>query len=217
MKIYAININHIDFSNPDVYKQYISDRRIEQSKRFRFEADRKRSLCAEYLLNYGLKECFPEIRTPVLTAAETTNGKPYLPKNPNIHFNLSHSGDYAVCVIDDAPIGIDIEQCKNDGEKIAKRFFTEEEYLDICSRTNPLERQNQFYIYWVLKESFMKATGYGMQLSMTDFSVRLGDPITFIHEVNEQSYYAKIYDFAKGYCMAVCSEKNDDFGDLTLL
>ncbi len=217
MKLYAMNINQIDYDRPDIAVRYISKERIEKASHFKFEADRKRSLCAGYLLNYGLKECFPEVEIPVVTSADEINGKPYLPEYPQIYFNLSHAGDYAVCAIDTEPIGIDIEQCKKDGTKIAKRFFTETEYRDILSIVDEEERRYCFCRYWVLKESFIKATGYGLKLPMHDFSVCIGEPITFHHQINTQAYYAKTYDITKGYCMAVCSVKNDTFGDLTIL
>lgn len=217
MNVYIMNINQLDYGIQEAVAHYIDKPRMERAEQFKFDADRKRSLCAGYLLNYGLRECFPEIEIPVMPTTDKLNGKPYLPQYPHIHFNLSHAGEYAVCAIDDVPIGIDIEQCKKDGEKIAKRFFTKEEYQDIYSVTDDAKRKHRFCQYWVLKESFMKATGYGMKLSMSDFSVCMGEPITYRHLINEQSYYAKIYDIDKDYCMAVCSTKNDKFGDLTIL
>lgn len=51
------------------------------------------------------------------------NGKPVVRHIPSFHFNLSHSGDWVVCAIDDAPVGIDIEEIKPIDLAIAKRFF----------------------------------------------------------------------------------------------
>ena len=38
------------------------------------------------------------------------NGKPYFDSKPDIHFSISHSGDYAMCAFSDNPIGADIQK-----------------------------------------------------------------------------------------------------------
>lgn len=216
MQLYTINIQDIQFERDRILwvqtgteesmDAYISAERYERAMKCKFEADRKRSLCAGYLLSHALKENYPAVTTPALTAYAEPNGKPYLPEHPEIHFNLSHSGDYVVCVLDDKMVGIDIEECKTFREGIAKRFFTTEEYEDICSVQGEQERLRHFYTYWVLKESFMKAVGLGMSLEMSAFRVHLGEQITYEHHVNEKQYEARLYDVADGYCMAVCRE-----------
>ena len=37
------------------------------------------------------------------------SGKPYLVNCPGVHFNISHSGGYAVCAVGSVPMGVDIE------------------------------------------------------------------------------------------------------------
>ena len=37
------------------------------------------------------------------------NRKPYVKNNP-IYFNISHSGEYIVCVVSDKEIGVDIQE-----------------------------------------------------------------------------------------------------------
>ena len=53
-------------------------------------------------------------------------GKPQLIDFPQVHFNLSHSGDWALCVIsDDGPVGVDIEVVRplDEHDDLAARFF----------------------------------------------------------------------------------------------
>ncbi|WP_423237249.1 4'-phosphopantetheinyl transferase family protein [Clostridium putrefaciens] len=51
-------------------------------------------------------------------------GKPYSGEYPQFKFNISHSGDYVLCSIDDKPIGVDIEEIKPiEYEEIAKNFL----------------------------------------------------------------------------------------------
>lgn len=88
-------------------------------------------------------------------------------------FNLSHSGDYVLCAFSDRQqeeVGCDIEVVKAYLPGVAKRFFTEEE----CRRLEEEEKSRQdqlFFRYWVLKESFMKATRLGTRLDTRSFEI----------------------------------------------
>ena len=89
-------------------------------------------------------------------------------------FNLSHSGEYVLCAFSDrkeAQVGCDLEMIGEYREKVAKRFFCGEEYAHIIGTDSEEERKELFYRYWVLKESFMKATRRGMGLSTRAFRI----------------------------------------------
>ena len=56
----------------------------------------------------------------------TEDGKPFLPGLPDIHFNLSHSGDYIACAFSDQEVGLDLQEHSRPHTsivRIAKRFF----------------------------------------------------------------------------------------------
>ena len=117
---------------------------------FRFEKDKKLSAGAYLLLNKLLKE--ENITQPIFKTEEY--GKSYISNYENIYFNLSHSGKLVACGISDREIGIDIEY--NDPKidlNIAKNYFYNSEYEGIMNSKNP---SNEFFKYWVLKESYMK-------------------------------------------------------------
>ncbi len=127
-------------------------------------------------------------------------------------FNLSHSGTYAMCAAEldgeSVRVGCDLEAVGELKENIAKRFFCPEEYDVIMREKTEEERAEQFYRYWVLKESFMKATGKGMALPADSFQIRLGTPPVLIRQPDEfpESYYYMEYRKAEiPYRMAVCS------------
>ena len=118
---------------------------------------RQQSFAAALLLEYVVKRLFPKAEHP-LEVAIAQGGKPYLAKEPDIHFNLSHSGEWAVCAISSSPVGIDIQHCDEGRRDVASRFFHREEirYLDSLPQ---FRRDEGFYRLWTLKESFVKATG----------------------------------------------------------
>lgn len=89
-------------------------------------------------------------------------GKPYL-KNYPYYFNISHSGEYVFCVLSENEVGADIQQRKPlSDNRIAERFFTEEEIegLEKCAFSK--EREQLFYRLWTRKESLGKLTGEGI-------------------------------------------------------
>ncbi len=109
-------------------------------------------------------------------------GKPYFRDLP-FYFNLSHSGDYVLCVVSAAEIGADIQQHRRrekekDREgsggseqnafrdnnpilgKLASRFFSERE-CDALNRAGA-EREQLFFRLWARKEAYGKLTGKGV-------------------------------------------------------
>ena len=86
-------------------------------------------LIREGLRTMGLGT-FAELFSPDLLE-RTEDGKPFIPGLPDIHFNLSHSGEYIACAFSDKEIGLDLQEHsrpKTSILRIAKRFFTAREY-----------------------------------------------------------------------------------------
>jgi 4'-phosphopantetheinyl transferase len=87
----------------------------------------------------------------------TKYGKPYI-KRPQLHFNISHSGDYLIIAISNKyQLGIDIEKCNYDivPNELTKLVFDFSEQLFIKNDIN------KFYQLWTKKESLIKAYGIG--------------------------------------------------------
>ncbi|MCH5210770.1 MAG: 4'-phosphopantetheinyl transferase superfamily protein [Oscillospiraceae bacterium] len=194
MKIYSMNVSRIDPADKKWYK-YLSQKRIEKVERLKKESHKAQSIGAELLLRHALRGMTGE--SGIVEWDTDENGKPYLKNHRDIYVNLSHSGDYAVCAVHSAPVGIDIELCRECDMKIAKRFFSPEEaqFIETASDTN-----NAFFEVWTRKESFTKVTGRGIAMHMNTFSVL----------DNEIIYDGKRYIFKncspqpEGYKMSVC-------------
>lgn len=131
----------------------------------------------------------------------------------NLEFNLSHSGKYVLCSVGPAgeKAGCDIETIKEFREALAKRFFCPEEYEYMMAQDEEM-RCETFYRYWVLKESFMKATRQGMAMGLDTFSINLdgrdGQPelVSKPNDVKEKYYYHEYK--IDGARIAVCSTCN---------
>lgn len=141
--------------------------RKDKVLRFQQKKDRLLSLGAGLLLKKAVEDAglseFP-------TLTENEFGKPEFSDIPDLYFNLSHSGKRVAVAIGNVPMGVDIEKIEKANLQIADRFFRPMERRWI--RENPEEVNERFYRMWTMKESFMKATGRGMKLSMTDFEIR---------------------------------------------
>lgn len=136
---------------------------------FRFGKDRRLSIGAAALLDISLGAA--GLREKDMEYGFSANGKPYFLNAPWLHFSVSHSGTKVAAVFSDREVGCDIEEVADIDLTVAERFFHPEEYLAIMASGGPQERSREFFRYWTLKESYMKATGLGMSLPPQSFSV----------------------------------------------
>lgn len=79
----------------------------------------------------------------------SSRGKPFV-KDGNIHFSLSHSGNFAAAAFSEAEIGIDIESRKDISKKLACRFFSPEEIHSARDSASIIK-------LWTRKEAISKA------------------------------------------------------------
>ena len=128
----------------------------------------------------------------------------------NFIFNISHSGDYALCTIavgkSAQEVGCDIEKIRGNRMGVAKRYFCAEE----CEQ---IQNAEDFYRFWVLKESFMKATREGMKLPLNAFSFAFtSEGVPYLTKKPEKfmgKYYFKEYTMERiPYKIAVCADVN---------
>lgn len=104
---------------------------------------------------WGLEE-LPEL-------ARTERGKPFFPKHPELHFNLSHSGGYALCALGDSPVGIDIQIIKPFNARLLDRVCSPEERRWLRERG---DQDGDFAQIWAGKESLCKQWGTGLQFPL---------------------------------------------------
>ncbi len=188
--------------------QTVSKERQEKIDRLRFQKDKRLSLAAAVLLQKVLE--WNEIYEYEIKIGE--NGKPYLEGSDLPKFNLSHSEERVMCVISTEDTGCDVEFIKKPNMKIAECFLSKKEMDLLTGLQTEEEKQHMFYRLWTLKESFIKATGKGMEIPLKEFQFSFEEDNIFIQQhMNKKQYYFKEYDLKDGYKYAVCS-MNPDFG-----
>ena len=179
-----IRLTYYDVENLDLKKGYelVSDKRKEKIDFYRFDKDKKLS-CGAYLL---LQKVLDEegISKPEFKVGKY--GKAYICNHEDIYFNISHSGKMVCCAISDREIGVDVEY--NDPTidlNIAKNYFYNSEYENIMKSDNP---SNEFFRYWVLKESYMKYTGLGFNLDLDSFEIIIDGDIKLKNDKNNVKF-----------------------------
>ena len=177
---------------------------------------RAASLGAGLLLQYAVRRKKGEL-LPILTVSQVldkihrplpleygygTSGKPYL-KNFPLHFNLSHSGDYVLCVTDSREVGADIQlHREGDVGKLAERFFSEEEQ-EALSRAE--EKRALFFRLWARKEAYGKLTGQGV-------GGTLGACLLPGREDISPGVFWEEYPEPKDYSIAICGYERGSEG-----
>lgn len=162
--------------------------RREVAMRFKFPQGRLESAVAYSLLCRGLKEHYGIEEMPDFVYGE--HGKPALAKYPGIHFNLSHCKNAVLCVLSDAPIGVDVERIGRYREDVARYCMNDSEMQQIQAATNP---EIPFTRLWTQKEAVFKLQETGIT---DDVKVILShcDNATIKTEVNEEKGY--VYSIA---------------------
>ena len=93
-------------------------------------------------------------------------GKPYFATQPQLYFNLSHSGNRVLAAVADREVGCDVEAVGTGNLQVARRFFAPAEYETICRETDAEKQNELFYRFWTVKESFLKCGGEGFALPL---------------------------------------------------
>lgn len=193
--------------------------RRERAGRFRNEPDRQRCILAYALLVTAVREVDNDIHLNIASSArdsmvrgtldisETAGGKPYLTDIP-VCFNISHSKERVAVAVSPGSVGCDVE-CKNANPlKIAKRFFTDNEYAFLKGINSEEECLLEFTKLWTLKESVVKCLGEGIRRPFDDFSLVDDKGIRYrTIELSgfDRQLHIMEYESERGYCYSLCS------------
>lgn len=171
-KLYLVKLGEIpprsEFKNMDV----ISPERREKMKKYKFDSDAYRCLIGEIIARCAV--CREKgINNEDLIFSISESGKPFLemPAKDRIYFNLSHSGNYVVCLTDRQECGVDVEKIRCDcWEAVKKNFhFLEISQLEKCRGIRELA--SYFTFLWTMKEAYVKALGRGLLKSFSSFYI----------------------------------------------
>lgn len=204
----AILLLKTTFALDAVIEQHISavvsPERLERSQRFLRQEDRYRSLLGESLLKIALSKSFG-LAPPACIFSKNQYGKPLLVNQPDIHFNIAHSGSWIACAVSTQPVGIDIERKKEIDRSIAERFFSPDEISFL--RESPDTFQDRFFAIWALKESYIKALGMGLSCPLNSFCVVTDRSFTLSrYDATLPHKELSLLEVDKNYAAALCCQ-----------
>ena len=196
--------------------ELIEEEDRKQILRYQFRQDRQRSLLGHLLSRYAIIQEYA-LTNKEIQIRRHAYGKPYIKDYSQIHYNISHSGEWVVVAIGKSPIGIDVENRREDWDLIGERVFSEsEKYWS----QNSYKRKA---ILWTIKEAYVKYLGIGLSKSLNSFSIDIKRKIitevqkpfqtSFDYFVLDNDYVCSECGYTKGayYSRKVCQAELDTF------
>lgn len=180
--IYLVRPNKLNSKVHNFFKEIISSSEQEKIEQKRTNNDKQDALITRGLIRCVLSRYKP-LTPNQWQFKKGWNGKPSvsstcLSTENDIEFNLSHANGLIACAITkSSPLGIDVEYTKRKSNtyKLASRYFSESENADLNAQ--PYDQQPiEFYNYWTLKESYIKACGDGLSIPLKHFSFDITVP-----------------------------------------
>ncbi len=162
---------------PIAWESTLSPDEHARANRFAFHRDRNAYITTRAVLRVLLGQY---LSTPPAEVRfhYAERGKPCLAPgtgNPTLHFNVSHSRGIALLAFSlERRLGIDVELIRpiENWEDIARRYFSQNELKELRALP-PDKRDDGFYTCWSRKESYLKASGEGLQMPLDSFDVTL--------------------------------------------
>lgn len=127
------------------------------------------------------------------------------PLSINKYFNISHSHGYVAFVIDNCPIGIDIEVISRVDPQLIEYISSEEEKKYIHD-------EKSFYEIWTNKEALVKASGVGIRKKPKEI---VSLPINGERIFEDKKYFNKTIKYDE-LIITVSRQKIEDF-DLEII
>lgn len=118
----------------------------------------------------------------------TENGKPFLEAGP--YFSISHCKAGIAVVIDDKPIGVDIESIRKVDPELIERTMNDAEQAKISASECP---ERTFTGLWTCKEAVLKADGTGISSFDQLRTILDTQPYTLETIVKEKYIYSIAY------------------------
>ena len=136
--------------------------------------------------------------SPLPPMSREERGKPFFSGHPELRFNLSHSGGLALCALDGAPVGADIQTVAPRRPATVERCCSPEERAWLAGRGDSWE---DFALLWALKEALVKHSGRGLTLPVS--AIRPPLPQGYDTLLEQGGLFFRLYA-GSGWRGAVC-------------
>ena len=164
-EIYLVKVDSpIDENTFQYLLKFVQARKQERILKQKIKQNADNMLVGEILAKIIIKKTFGiDIAKQIFHY--TGYGKPYLINSPNVHFNISHSGEYVACAVSNKHIGVDIQKIGEYNPDVARRVCNEQELKQIEDSS---DKASEFTKFWTQKEAILKMYGIGI----ADFEIK---------------------------------------------
>lgn len=174
-----------------------SKHRLEKYNLYKVDEAKRQCIAATYLLDkmlsrYNLNEKDMEYEIG-------KSGKPYFKNHKSIYFNISHSKNLVMVAFSNIEVGCDIQLVKDVSKELYDITLSDEQKEIVLRVIDNQKRNEQFFKYWVMKETILKRDGIGLIDNMKEIS-------------DEKIYINKIIlkDINEEYLYSVSNGKNEE-------
>ena len=185
VKIYLINCKDVSLDSL-LNSKYISLLEKSSFDKYKNDEVKKEKIASAYLKNkYVGKYHLNELGKPI---------------SDNVYFNVSHSHYLVGLVIDNVPVGIDIEKIRPVDKKLS-------DYVSDELEKNYIHDDQSFYEIWTNKEALVKCVGTGIKMKMNTIP---GLPINNKREYQGNIYFNKTIKH-RDFIITISRQKDEDF------
>jgi 4'-phosphopantetheinyl transferase len=214
----------MEYSNPEnhhllyEYRGILSRDEQSRSRAFVMENDRTCYVLSRILKRVVLSR-YLELESEAIRFERNAYGKPDIGNRQNqtdihVSFNLSHTKNLIVLAVSHGnAVGIDVENPKlrKAPLDIANDVFSLQEAQELQNVPDKMKDQ-RFFQYWTLKESYIKARGQGLSIPLDLFRFSLNGNRIHLHLKSELDDTASNWafwqlEFFGKYIVAVCSKR----------
>lgn len=175
-----------------------------RADRFMSERHQRQYIFAHAMLRMALSHAAPEVAATDWSFSIGRYGRPFVaaPQSSTaLHFSLSHADGCVACIVSKhETVGVDVETVSRRVAPLstALRFFAPEEVETLRGLPEPIAIE-RFFDYWTLKEAYLKARGFGLNLPLDAFAMRVS------REAIAISFRPDIADDPAGWRFSLCS------------
>ena len=188
----------------DACRRLLSTDERARADRFMFERHQRQYVFAHAMLRLALSHAAPDVAPADWSFSAGRYGRPFVAAPATatmLHFSLSHADGCVACVVSrHETVGVDVETVSRRVAPIstALRFFAPEEVETLRALPEPAAIE-RFFDYWTLKEAYLKARGFGLNLPLDAFAMQVS------REAIEISFKPDIADDPAGWRFSLCS------------
>ena len=152
---------------------------------------------AQVLLQHALGDGFG---LPGPDLVHDSCGRPAVAAHPEVHVSVSHCEGAVLVAASSARIGVDVEWLRPLDRFALARMLNPAEIDRVLRSPDP---DREFFRYWTLKESYLKAVGTGLGYAVKDLDVDVAPDGTA--SVSRRRAWVGLDERFEGYVLAFCS------------